>query len=142
MTHASHLSHISIPPETAAFLDLWHSYVQTLDPTVLAAILDNKSTISSPAFWGPKQDPDYVATILGAVTKAFENFRYDREWVDGREVLLEFSANIGDKELRGIDRITVTSEGMLGHIEVMIRPANALFALAEHVKKAFESKAA
>lgn len=142
MPHASHLSHVASDAATDHFLERWHAYVAAPSEDGLDAVLADDAAISSPAFWSPKQDRAYVATILRAVTRTFENFRYDREWVDGREVLLEFSANIGSKELRGIDRITVSDDGRIKHIEVMIRPANALMALAEHVKAAFGTEAA
>ena len=137
MTRASHVSSIAVPRETAAFLDQWHAIVAAPSASRLDTLLAPDAAISSPAFWAPKQDRAYVANVLMAVAGALEDFRYDREWADGHELLLEFSAHIGDKALRGIDRISIGPDGRMRHIEVMIRPANALMALAETVKGAF-----
>ena len=65
---------------------------------------------------------------------AFEDFRYEGEWIEGSEIILEFSARIGETKLRGIDRISLDAAGRLRHIEVMVRPINGLMALAEKVR--------
>jgi hypothetical protein len=44
-------------------------------------------------------------------------------------VVLEFSAAVGDKSLKGIDMIRFDEEGKIVDFEVMIRPFNALQAL-------------
>ncbi|WP_421863209.1 hypothetical protein [Parvibaculum sp.] len=74
--------------------------------------------------------------------QGFEDFTYTKEWVDGREIILEFEARIGDTRLKGIDRFTVNDTGQMTHIEVLIRPLNGLIALAEHVKTALSKESA
>jgi hypothetical protein len=44
-------------------------------------------------------------------------------------VVLEFSARIGDKKLKGVDLIHFDDDGRISEFEVMVRPANALAAL-------------
>lgn len=104
------------------------------DVRLLDAWTVEDCTIASPAFWTPKGPKAYVMEILESVTFNLEDFVYDKEWIDGRELCLEFSARLGAVRLRGIDRITVDVNGMMTKIEVFIRPANALMALAERVK--------
>lgn len=60
-----------------------------------------------------------------------QDFTYYRQFVtdDGKSVVLEFSATIGDKALKGIDMIRFDDEGRIVEFEVMIRPFNALQAL-------------
>ena len=66
------------------------------------------------------------------VVQVFENFSYHREFLseDGNNVVLEFSANVGDKKLKGIDMIQFNDEGQIIDFEVMIRPKSGLEALA------------
>ena len=44
-------------------------------------------------------------------------------------MVLEFSAKVGDKSLKGIDMIRFDETGKIVDFEVMIRPFNALQAL-------------
>ncbi len=71
--------------------------------------------------------------ILRAVSAAFDSFVYDKEWVDGKDIILEFTAKIDDITMRGIDRITLDNNGCITHIEIMIRPFNALMVMGEQV---------
>ncbi|MDP6346222.1 MAG: nuclear transport factor 2 family protein [Alphaproteobacteria bacterium] len=121
--------------KTRDFLDRWYAAVAAEDLDALADTLADDAEISSPAYWGPKGPKSHVMTVLTGVLGAFEDFRYDKEWVDGRELILEFSTRVGDKSLRGIDRISLNEDGQLRHIEVMVRPINGLMALAEAVRK-------
>ncbi|PKQ09730.1 MAG: nuclear transport factor 2 family protein [Alphaproteobacteria bacterium HGW-Alphaproteobacteria-12] len=127
--------------EARAFLDRWYAYVENHDPALLDALVAEGAEISSPAFFKPKASKEYVLAILTAVTAGFEDFSYTKEWVDGQEIILEFTARFGDKQLKGIDRITVNDKGQITHIEVLIRPLNGLIALAEYMKAQFENAA-
>jgi hypothetical protein len=46
-------------------------------------------------------------------------------------VVLEFSARVGDKKLKGIDIISFDAAGKITDFEVMIRPANAAVMVSE-----------
>jgi hypothetical protein len=131
---------MSDPAQT--FLTRWYAYVENHDPALLQTIVADDATISSPAFFKPKTSKDYVIAILTAVTAGFEDFTYTKEWIDGNEIILEFEARIGATKLKGIDRFTVDGQGRMSHIEVLIRPLNALIALAEYMKSALEKAAA
>lgn len=128
--------------QTKAFLDRWYAFVEKHDPALLDVLVAEDAVISSPAFYSPKQSKPYVTAILNAVMQGFEDFTYTKEWVDGREIILEFETRIGDKKLKGIDRITVNDKGEMAHMEVLIRPLNGLIALAEHVKTTLSKAAA
>lgn len=116
------------------FLPHWHAAVSAKDTRLLADWVTQDCTIASPAFWAPKGPNAYVMEILKSVTFNLEDFVYDKEWIDGHELCLEFSARLGAVKMRGIDRITVDAQGRMTSIEVFIRPGNALMALAERVK--------
>ena len=48
--------------------------------------------------------------------------------------MLEFSATIGDLELKGIDMIAFDDAGLMTRFEVMIRPMKSLIAVAEKMR--------
>ena len=72
--------------------------------------------------------PGRAATllVLTTVVQIFENFRYHRTFVAGsHDVALEFAANIGKWQLKGIDLIRFNESGEMVEFEVMIRPIKA-----------------
>jgi hypothetical protein len=72
--------------------------------------------------------------VLTTVVQIFENFRYHRSFVGGAyDTALEFSANIGKWQLKGIDLIKFSETGEMIEFEVMIRPIKALAALGEEM---------
>jgi len=115
------------------FLKRWKSAVADHDPDLFEDLIAEDAVISSPAFWAPKGPRTYVMTILRAVSSAFDSFVYDKDWLNGKEIILEFTAQIGGTRMRGIDRITLSDDGLIAHIEIMIRPVNALMVMAEQV---------
>jgi hypothetical protein len=80
--------------------------------------------------------PGRTATllVLTTVVQIFENFRYHREFVAGsHDAALEFSANIGKWQLKGIDLIKFNASGEMIEFEVMVRPIKALQALGDEM---------
>ena len=72
--------------------------------------------------------------MLTTVVKIFENFRYHRTFVAGtHDAALEFGANIGKWQLKGIDLIKFNEAGEMIEFEVMVRPIKALQALGEEM---------
>jgi len=68
------------------------------------------------------------------VVQIFENFRYYRTFVAGsHDAALEFSANIGKWQLKGIDLLKFNEAGEMIEFEVMVRPIKALTALGEEM---------
>jgi 2,4-dienoyl-CoA reductase (NADPH2) len=67
----------------------------------------------------------------------FEDFTYHRQMAsdDGLSVVLEFSANVSGKELKGIDMIQFDDEGKIVDFEVMVRPMSGLQALGDEMAK-------
>ncbi|HRP12574.1 MAG TPA: hypothetical protein PLK37_16230, partial [Terricaulis sp.] len=48
---------------------------------------------------------------------------------DGASAVLEFSARVGDRALKGVDIIQFDAEGRIIDFEVMVRPMSGLQAL-------------
>lgn len=114
-------------------LDQWHDMLVSGDTSGLAAISSEAVVFRSPAFFKPYHGKDAFAFIIGTVAGIFEDFRYHRQFAsaDGKSVVLEFEAHIGERSLKGIDMVRFDDDGLIAEFEVMIRPANALAALAE-----------
>ncbi len=104
----------------------WRDFVITKDPVVLEEILDDAVIFRSPFFWNPKEGKEAAIAILTTVAGIFENFTYQRLWLQGDDWVLEFSADVQDKSLKGVDMIHWNDQGKISEFEVMIRPANAL----------------
>jgi hypothetical protein len=87
-------------------------------------------TFRSPAVHKPYHGKQQVDGILRLVATVFENFRYTAEWRDGATTILFFEANVGDRELQGIDILEETDDGLVERFTVMIRPLSGLQAVA------------
>lgn len=110
----------------------WHEMLETRDMSILNELLADNVVFRSPVAFQPYPGKQVVFFILTNVIQVFENFTYQREFLseDGNNVVLEFSANVGDKKLKGIDMIQFNDEGQIIDFEVMIRPKSGLEALA------------
>ena len=109
----------------------WHRFVETKSEDVLRPLLAETTVFRSPFVHLPIPGRPASLLILGAVVQIFENFRYHRTFVAGsHDVALEFSAAIGDLQLKGIDLVKFDSAGKIIEFEVMIRPFKALEALS------------
>lgn len=119
-------------PSTQHALQRWHQLVAQRDLYILDELLADDVVFRSPIAFTPYPGKVVVSFILTSVIGIFENFTYQREFVsaDGLNVVLEFSAEIGDKKLKGIDMIRFNEQGKIVDFEVMIRPKSALEALA------------
>jgi len=107
-------------------LELWHKVVLEKNYDLLQDLLDENVEFHSPTVWKPKLGRDVTAYILEMITDIFEDFQYHRQWIDGDNFALEFSAKVDGKNLKGIDLIRWNDEGKIVHFEVMLRPINTL----------------
>ena len=113
--------------QTQQSIARWHEMLANRDMSILNELLADDIVFRSPVAFNP-----YPGKPLTNVIQVFENFTYHREFYteDGLNVVLEFSANIGDKKLKGIDMIRFNEEGQMVDFEVMIRPKSGIEALA------------
>lgn len=121
----------SLNSNVAASLAKWHAMVASKDLNGLSSIIHPDATFRSPMAFKPYHSAQAVMLLLSTVLTVFEDFAYHRELVtgDGLSVVLEFSARVGDKCLKGIDLIQFDADGLITDFEVMIRPFNGLQAL-------------
>ncbi|KML16252.1 MULTISPECIES: nuclear transport factor 2 family protein [Burkholderia] len=127
MTHAP----LQVHPAVAKSLDAWHAMIDNKDFSALESIVHPDAVFRSPMAFKPYGPAPALLMALRTVITILENFVYYRQFVtdDGLSVVLEFSASVGDKALKGIDMIRFDEEGRIVEFEVMIRPFNALQAL-------------
>jgi hypothetical protein len=115
-------------------LDGWHRFVASGDRGLLAPLLSEHIVFRSPFVQSPIPGRPAALLVLTTVVQIFENFAYHRSFICGsRDVALEFSANIGKWQLRGVDLIKFDEAGEIIEFEVMVRPIKALAALGEEM---------
>ena len=115
-------------------LDGWHRFVTSGDPALLPPLLSEHIVFRSPFVQSPIPGRDATLLVLTTVAQIFENFRYHRTFIGGsHDAALEFSANIGKWQLKGVDLLKFSEAGEMIEFEVMVRPIKALAALGEEM---------
>jgi ketosteroid isomerase-like protein len=110
--------------------------VERQDIDAAVALLAEDVVFRSPVVFKPYRGRAAVAPLLRAVSRVFEDFRYESEIgaPGAREHALVFSARVGDRELEGCDFVHTDAHGLIDDLRVMVRPLSAALALAEAMK--------
>jgi hypothetical protein len=110
--------------------------IESRDHDAVAALMAEDVVFRSPIVFQPYHGRDTLAAILLAVSRVFEDFRYEREiGVDGAcDQALVFKARIGDREVHGCDFLHTDENGLIDELSVMVRPLSAALALAEAMR--------
>ncbi|MFU6373861.1 nuclear transport factor 2 family protein [Metapseudomonas otitidis] len=122
-------------PAAAASLQRWHQFIASQDLSRLPELLHPEAVFRSPMAHTPYPGAQAVNLILNTVLHVFQDFAYHRELAsdDGLNVVLEFSARVGGRDLKGIDMIRFDEQGLIREFEVMVRPMSGLAALGEEM---------
>ncbi len=124
----------ALAPLPQRTLDGWHRFVASGDQNLLQPLLAEHIVFRSPFVQSPIPGRPATLLVLTTVVQIFENFRYHRTFIAGpHDAALEFGANIGKWQLKGIDLIKFNDAGEMIEFEVMIRPIKALEALGEEM---------
>ena len=99
-------------------------------------------TFNSPVVYKPYEGPEALAMLLSAVVRVFENFRYLHQVETGDVAVLMFEANVGDRDLQGVDILSFDDDGKIAELTVMVRPMSGMHALAEAMKAQLEAAGA
>jgi hypothetical protein len=113
--------------------------IEAGDEDAAVATLADDIEFRSPAVYKPYHGKEQVEAILRLVATVFENFRYTNEWRDGATTILFFEANVGDRDLQGIDILEENEEGLVERFTVMIRPLSGLQAVAQTMAARLEA---
>ncbi|HPL80377.1 MAG TPA: FAD-dependent oxidoreductase, partial [Burkholderiaceae bacterium] len=126
-----------VTPQVSESLAKWHEMVAAVNLGELPSILHPKAVFRSPMAHMPYPGAQVVQLILGTVMHVFQDFTYHRQLssADGLSVVLEFSATVNGKELKGIDLIRFDEDGKIVDFEVMVRPMSGLQALGDEMAK-------
>jgi ketosteroid isomerase-like protein len=131
------MAELHLQEAAAASLKQWHAMVARRDLAALPELLAPDVVFRSPMAHTPYPGAQAASLILGTVINVFEGFTYHRELAsaDGLSVVLEFSATVHGKELKGIDMIRFDEQGRMVEFEVMVRPLSGLQALGDEMGK-------
>lgn len=120
-----------------ALLEKWHKVVFEKDLTSLNELISDKIIFYSPVVFKPKSTKSEAMFVLSNVIEVLTEFKYHREFLDGKNWALEFSAVVNGKSVKGIDLIEFNDEGQIVNFEVLIRPLSGLIALGEDMNRRF-----
>lgn len=120
-----------LQPRVAQTLEQWHQMVARKDFSELHTIVHPDAVFRSPMANAPYGPAPALILALSTVIQVFEGFEYHRRLStdDGLSAVLEFSARVGDRNLKGIDLIRFNDQGQIVEFEVMVRPLSGLQAL-------------
>ncbi len=126
---------MNLSSSAAASLAKWHDMIAKADLSDLEQIVADDAVFRSPVANTPYPGKKVVCIVLRGAMTVFRNFEYHRELFDEDDsVCLEFSATVGDKELKGIDLVKFDENGKIVAFEVMVRPLTGVMALGEAMK--------
>ncbi|MDQ2895489.1 MAG: nuclear transport factor 2 family protein [Actinomycetota bacterium] len=124
----------------AAPTNAFRMAVEADDHDAIAPLLAEQVTFLSPVAFTPYHGREMVAAILRGASRAFLDFRYEREIRsrDGRDIALVFRARVGDREVHGCDFLRLDDAGLIEEFCVMVRPLSAANALSAAMAEQFE----
>ncbi len=126
---------MSTAEKIANTLKIWHNILERNAMEELDPILADNIVFRSPVAHTPYPGRTPIKIMLKNVNTVFKDFTYYRTLTtdDGMSVVLEFSARIDDKQVKGIDFLRFNADGKIEEFEVMLRPLSGLNALAKNM---------
>jgi len=105
------------------------------DLDLLTETLREDVVLHSPILFRGFEGRDMVITVLTHVIATLEDFTYVDELAGERTVMLRFKANVGDRQLEGIDFLELDEDGRVAELTVFMRPLSALTAFNAEMAK-------
>lgn len=105
--------------------------VEARDIDRAVALLHDGVVFHSPAVHDAYRGRDAVGHLLRHAAEVLENLAYIDELHGERSVALVFRARVGDRDVEGIDHLSLDAEGRITELRVMIRPLSGLIAMAQ-----------
>lgn len=121
----------------------WHAVVDSRDPDRLDALLADDVVFRSPAVHTPQEGRALTSAYLRAALEVLgPGLVYHRQLVDQRadegSAMLEFTTEVGGKQVHGIDLFRWDATGAIVDFTVMVRPAQGLAAVVEAMGAALQ----
>jgi ketosteroid isomerase-like protein len=106
----------------------WHAYMESGDPQVLSALLDDDVVFESPVVHTPQRGKEITFKYLMAAAKVLggPEFTYLNEWKADDSDILEFQTRIDGISINGVDMIWWNAAGRIIRFKVMVRPLKAI----------------
>jgi hypothetical protein len=105
------------------------------DLELMSEVLREDVVLHSPVLFRGFEGREVTLAVLGEVIQVLEDFRYVDELAGEGTVCLRFKANVGDRELEGIDFLELDADGRVAELTVFMRPFSALTAFNERMKE-------
>jgi SnoaL-like protein len=96
------------------------------DLELMTEALREDVVLHSPILFRGFEGRDVVIAVLAQVIQVLEDFEYTDELAEGSTVVLRFKANVGDRQLEGIDFLQLDEDGRVADLTVFMRPMSAL----------------
>lgn len=109
------------------------------DLELLTETLREDVVLHSPILFRGFEGREMAILVLSQVIEVFEDFRYTDELAEGDTVVLRFKANVGDRELEGIDFLQLDEAGKVAELTVFMRPLSAVNRFNEQMKTRLEA---
>jgi len=109
------------------------------DVELMTETLREDVVLHSPILFRGFEGREMVGQVLTHVAATLEGLTYVDELADGNSVCLRFKAKVGDRELEGIDYLTLDDDGRVADLTVFMRPLSAINAFNEQMKLRLEA---
>src|SRR3954451_3489610 len=95
---------------------------------LMAETLREDVVLHSPILFRGFEGREAVGMVLSHVAGVLEGLTYTDEAIGDGTVVLRFKAMVGDRELEGVDYLTLVDDGRVADLTVFMRPMSALTA--------------
>lgn len=112
------------------------------DLDLLSEALREDVVLHSPILFRGFEGREIVSQVLTHVAATLEGLTYTDELDEGDTVCLRFKAQVGDRELEGIDFLELDADGKVAELTVFMRPLSAITAFNEQMKARLEAASA
>ena len=109
------------------------------DLELLTETLREDVVLHSPILFRGFEGREMVGAVLTHVAATLEDLTYIDELHEGSSVALRFKANVGDRELEGIDFLELDADGKVKELTVFMRPLSAITTFNERMKERLEA---
>jgi hypothetical protein len=99
---------------------------ESKDLELLTETLREDVVLHSPILFRGFEGRGVVSQVLTHVAATLEDLTYVDELAGEGTVALRFKANVGDRELEGIDFLELDEDGKVAELTVFMRPLSAL----------------
>ena len=122
-------------------IEQWHEVVKLRDYSLLESILSDNVIFYSPVVYTPQKGKKIALQYLAAASEVFNtnSFRYDKEIVMNRSASLEFSLNINETDINGIDLISWNNDNKINEFKVFIRPLQGVNVIHQLMQSMLEN---